>query len=1050
MEIIMKKKRLVAFLLVFVLFATSLTGVPATAASTISEETLVNTGVTPSDVFLEGEFSPDTVLVQLRQDNLARFRMPPEAVLESLDVSFTEYRSLNPSIDADFAPMAFSQSPNLSDTIFALTIDTEEHTIEEAIAILNNSPAVLRAEPDILLELFRTPNDPRFSDLWGMEAIDALGAWEITTGSRDVVVAVIDSGIAVNHPDFWDGAIGVYRGGNLWENPLYHDPQASCRYSYGRHGFDFLNNTGVLSDTTGHGTHVAGTIGAVGNNGIGVTGVAWNVQIATFTIFGSRDSQLSYVIEAINFADQMGIPIINASWGTPSRSEILHDVIENYHGIFIAAAGNSGGNNDASPIYPASFDLPNIIAVAASDRANNRPGFSNFGRYSVDIAAPGVNILSTHLNGRYVHQNGTSMAAPHVSGVAALILSEFPDLRPFQVRQAILDGATPLTQWDGVVRSGALLNARGALDVAATMHPCPPVTIDFWFCGNGGTPAFQTGGFAHACLTCDETFATVFAQITEPVQEGYIFLGWFTAPSGGKQILFTDAIQVPQPTRYLYAQWEAIVIPVIGVNIAPASNFQLDVAATRKLTATVVPANATNQNVTWSSSNLAVATVTENGLVFGVSAGNATITVIAEDGGHMASVVVTTVEAAIITHTVTFALNDGTGDFLSVAVTDGETVSRPSPDPTRASYKFTDWFTEATGEQLFDFNTPITGDVTVYAQWKQEQPTPTSITITVDSNRNVNVTASESVTYRVYGARPTDTTGNIYAIFPPGTDRNDIAIDLPSGWIWTFEVDLDTEELIVVIRIAPVGPPASGDGRPAGSGAGGGGGGGTTPPSEPTTLPEVVIPDPDHDLTPDHGLTSEHTVPRPLPFIDVATTAWYYNYVRTVWENSIFQGTAYNQFSPQMSMTRAMFVQALANMEGVDLTAYGTATASFNDVSLSAWYFAAVEWAASQGIVQGVGNDNFASNAPITREQMAAMLYRYIQIRGIEIPANQTIIFADHDAISYWAVNAVEIIQAAGIITGRPNGNFDPLTTATRAEVATIFARFLGESYFKF
>ena len=221
----------------------------------------------------------------------------------------------------------------------------------------------------------------------------------------------------------------------------------------------------------------------------------------------------------------------------------------------------------------------------------------------------------------------------------------------------------------------------------------------------------------------------------------------------------------------------------------------------------------------------------------------------------------------------------------------------------------------------------------------------------------------------------------------------------------------------------------------AGGGGGGGGGGTATPPADPTT-PGVITPETD--------LIPERTITTSLPFIDVAATAWYYNYIRTVWENSIFQGTAHNQFSPQMSMTRAMFVQALANLEEVDLTAYETASPTFNDVPSSAWHFAAVEWAAGQGIVQGVGNDNFAPNAPITREQMAAMLYRYIQIRGIEIPANQTTTFADFDAISYWAVDAVEAIQAAGIITGRPSGNFDPRTTAIRAEVAAIFARFLN------
>ena len=184
--------------------------------------------------------------------------------------------------------------------------------------------------------------------------------------------------------------------------------------------------------------------------------------------------------------------------------------------------------------------------------------------------------------------------------------------------------------------------------------------------------------------------------------------------------------------------------------------------------------------------------------------------------------------------------------------------------------------------------------------------------------------------------------------------------------------------------------------------------------------------------------------PAPLPFADVATTAWYYGYVRTVWENNIFHGIADNQFSPQVSMTRAMFAQALANLENVDLSAYRNVTPTFNDVSSTAWYFEAVEWAVRQGIVLGVGNDNFVPNAPITREQMAVMLYRYADVMGIEFEDSVTATFTDQSAISYWAVDEVNAIQSAGIIIGRPDGRFDPQATATRAEVATIFARFLN------
>ena len=186
------------------------------------------------------------------------------------------------------------------------------------------------------------------------------------------------------------------------------------------------------------------------------------------------------------------------------------------------------------------------------------------------------------------------------------------------------------------------------------------------------------------------------------------------------------------------------------------------------------------------------------------------------------------------------------------------------------------------------------------------------------------------------------------------------------------------------------------------------------------------------------------TTLEPLPFTDVAAASWYYDSVRTVWENSIFQGTAHDRFSPNIGMTRAMFVQVIANLEGVDLLAYSDIAATFNDVSASAWYFAAVEWAVRQGIVRGVGDGNFAPNAPVTREQMAVMLHNYIDFAEITLPFSEIIGFADQNDISYWAYDAISAMKAAGIITGRPDGRFDPQTTATRAEAAAIFARLLG------
>ena len=176
-------------------------------------------------------------------------------------------------------------------------------------------------------------------------------------------------------------------------------------------------------------------------------------------------------------------------------------------------------------------------------------------------------------------------------------------------------------------------------------------------------------------------------------------------------------------------------------------------------------------------------------------------------------------------------------------------------------------------------------------------------------------------------------------------------------------------------------------------------------------------------------------------FDDINPDNWFYRYVNTVTNARLFQGTSSRIFSPQQSMTRAMFAQVLANLEGVDTTIF--TNSSFNDVPTNTWYFGAVEWASQMGIVQGIGNNNFAPNVPITREQMAVILYRYAEIMGIEFVEDTATAFADQALISSWVVNAVNEIQSASIVTGRPDGRFDPQATATRAEVATIFARFL-------
>ena len=277
----------------------------------------------------------------------------------------------------------------------------KDMTVEEALKIYHNDPSVEYAEPNYLrYATARIPNDTFFSSLWGLNNpgdtdIDAPEAWDITTGNSNVVVAVLDSGVDYNHPDL---------KANIWTN------QAELSGSPGAdddgngkiddiHGWDFVDDDNDPIDSNDHGTHVAGTIGAVGNNTTGVTGVVWTVKIMPLRFLDSFGSgSVGDAIEAIDYAIDKGAKIINASYGSYTYSTAERDAIARARDagiLFVAAAGNDNWNNDAATKhYPSSYDLANIIAVAATDQSDSRASFSNYGATSVDVAAPGTMIYS--------------------------------------------------------------------------------------------------------------------------------------------------------------------------------------------------------------------------------------------------------------------------------------------------------------------------------------------------------------------------------------------------------------------------------------------------------------------------------------------------------------------------------------------------------------------------------------------------------------------------------------------------------------------------------
>lgn len=320
------------------------------------------------------------------------------------------------------------------------------------------------------------PNDPLFSDQWALDNtgldggiadadISAIDAWKLTTGSDEVVVAVLDTGVAINHPDLKQ---------NVWIRPALVGPydDAQLGRMNDRHGFDASSSVSDPEDDNGHGTHCAGIIGAIGDNGEGIAGVNWRVSIMPLKFLGRNGSGTAGdAIAAINYAIDrrqkgVNVRVISASWGSMRRSKAMEAAIRaaGEAGIlFVAAAGNDGSNNDRRPHYPSNYDLPNVISVAAMDRNDELASFSNFGPNTVHIAAPGKDILSTWLNDEYRMASGTSMAAPFVSGVAALIIASEPDISVGELRARLVRSVDKLSVLDGRIAGGGRLNAAKAL-----------------------------------------------------------------------------------------------------------------------------------------------------------------------------------------------------------------------------------------------------------------------------------------------------------------------------------------------------------------------------------------------------------------------------------------------------------------------------------------------------------------------------------------------------------------------------------------------------------
>ena len=352
-------------------------------------------------------------------------------------------------------------------------VKVEGMSSQQAMERLRRNPHVEYVEPNYEIHASLVPNDPRFPELYAMRNtgqtggtagadIKAVNAWDVFIGDPNLKVGVIDTGVDYNHPDL---------AANVWTNPG-EIPGNSVDddvngYVDDVHGYDFVNNDSDPFDDNGHGSHCSGTIAGVGNNNVGVTGVCWQAKIVGIKFLNAAGSgSTAGAIAGVQYAIAVGVRLTSNSWGGGGFSQALLDAI-NAAGaagqLFIAAAGNSGVNTDVSPHYPSSYNSPYIIAVAATDDDDNLASFSNFGATTVDLAAPGVSILSCQPGGGYQLLSGTSMATPHVAGVAALAMGRFPNATNLFIKQLILSRADAKPQLAGKMVTGARLNALLAI-----------------------------------------------------------------------------------------------------------------------------------------------------------------------------------------------------------------------------------------------------------------------------------------------------------------------------------------------------------------------------------------------------------------------------------------------------------------------------------------------------------------------------------------------------------------------------------------------------------
>lgn len=447
----------------------------------------------PHEAFANESKKPEVVPGEL----IVRFAPPKDTKNKAVAFEKMIYRAMKDQGDQSIV----SVSSFMSDADLHRIKISNPKKLGAAMANFKAQVGVTSVEPNYVIRAVHDfadsnpTNDPDFAKLWGMKNIGQadpkgqvgkpgvdIGVMPIWnrgfTGSRDVVVAIIDTGVNFNHPDL--KANIRYNAGESGDKATNGVDDDGNGYIDDYIGMDFSGETPKPNglDDHSHGSHCAGTIGGEGNNQIGVVGVNWKTSILPVKFLGADGSgSLAGAIEAIHYATKMKVNIMSNSWGGGGFSQELFDAIKKARDqgiLFVAAAGNESNNNDSNPSYPASYKLDNVLSVAAIDNQDRLASFSNYGRTAVHVAAPGVNIWSTVLNDKYASYSGTSMATPHASGIAALLWSAHPEWTYADIKDRMIKTSVPVKGLKNKVVANGRLNVQNAFDnVMPSPEPQP-------------------------------------------------------------------------------------------------------------------------------------------------------------------------------------------------------------------------------------------------------------------------------------------------------------------------------------------------------------------------------------------------------------------------------------------------------------------------------------------------------------------------------------------------------------------------------------------------